>query len=37
MEALADYKNGSVDKITPSQSSKKRKNKNVVNQIMYFS
>ena len=37
MEAIADYKNGSIDKITPSQSSQKKKNKNVVNQIMYFS
>jgi hypothetical protein len=36
MEALADYKNGSIDKITPSELTKK-KNKNVVNQIMYFS
>ena len=37
MEAIADYKNGSIDKITPSRSSQKKKNKNVVNQIMYFS
>jgi hypothetical protein len=35
MEAIADYKNGSIDKITPSQSSQKKKN--VVNQIIYFS
>ena len=37
MEAITDYKNGSIDKITPSQSSQKKKNKDVVNQIMYFS
>jgi hypothetical protein len=32
MEAIADYKNGSIDKLT-----QKKKNKNVVNQIIYFS
>ena len=37
MEAIADYKNESINKITPSQGSQKKKNKNVVNQILYFS
>jgi hypothetical protein len=27
MEAVADYKNGSIDKITPPQSLQKKKNK----------